>query len=116
MDELTIGELRFVNESTNVWNMLTISIMSTMENVPESVKTHLDELGQQYREEFLAYYTKEKKNAAAEQILGDFDQSWEKKCPEFYDFRKLFSDCSQEDLQKAEEAIQSAQDYVGVAP
>ena len=116
MYELTMGELRSINESTNVWKMLIRRIQDSMEHVPSPVTDRIKELEELYIRELQEYYPNAKENDPSkdlDDIAAEFDELWDGKHPEFYDVRKLFAECDTKELAKAEEAIKDAERYLG---
>ncbi|MCR5249687.1 MAG: hypothetical protein K6E50_03685 [Lachnospiraceae bacterium] len=106
MKELTIGELRYINEAVNLWKMLVMRIQCSMDHMPESLTDKLNRLEQDFQDQFRAYYQKcrdEGSQKSSDALLDDFEEKWEKIHPDFYDFRKLFAECSPEDLKAAED-------------
>ncbi len=109
--ELTLGELRFVEESLNVWKQYVYEIKDLMDEFPPELSKHLRELSDRYKEEFKKYYMAEKEknpNVTSDAALAAFDAGWDDVCPEFYDVKALFSSCSAADLEKASAAIEEA--------
>lgn len=116
MYELTIGELRYINESTTIWKMLTQRVKDSMGQVPSEITEKLRESEKAYIEELRKYYidTKEQgTNKNSDEIAAEFDDLWVEKHPDFYDMRKLFAECNSEELAKAEDAFRFAEDYYG---
>ncbi|MCR4891405.1 MAG: hypothetical protein K5989_04370 [Lachnospiraceae bacterium] len=114
MNELNLGEKRYINEATGTWNMLTNQILDHMEDVPEEVTDRISELDSRYKEEFREYFMKVKQAKVIEDnddVLMEFDAKWLQNCPDFYNFRKLFAGCNPEDLKRAEGAFQYAESY-----
>ena len=115
MRELTEGDLRYINESTNSWQMLVDGIMNSMDNIPEEVTGHIGLLQEQYIEEFGEFFAAAVEAGTdkdADGLLGEFDNKWNTDHPEFYDMKALFSACSKEDLEKAADAIAWAESYI----
>ncbi len=112
MDTMTIGDLRFVEESTVSWNMLIGRILDVMQDVPASVKEKISGLDRQYREGFRQFFEEARKKDAArdaDEIWDAFEIEWRKKCPDFYDVRKMLADCPPQQLEQAEKQISDAQ-------
>jgi len=104
MIELTLGELRYIDESANAWYMDVRRIADSMGDVPEAVKTRISTLQEEYVEEFLEFYTAEKEKSTgldSVDIQDKFDETWTKKHPDFYDMEKLFAECDKDKLKAA---------------
>ncbi len=114
MSELTEGELRFIEESTNRWKMNVLRVTEMMDEIPDSVRENIDALEERYKKEFGEFYKAQKgkdEEKDADDLWYEFDNSWDEKCPEFYNVKELFKDCSKEDLKKAEPALKKAEEY-----
>jgi hypothetical protein len=46
----------------------------------------------------------------AGEVLGEFMTGWKKEHPDYYDVDQLFSECSEEDLKKAEMPLAAAKE------
>ncbi len=90
MRELTLGELRYINESANEWEMYIRSLIK--QELPPEAEEHMEELAKAYKEAFLAFY----KEAIQRGEDGDsiaihraFNAIYEKEHPEFFDVETL---------------------------
>ncbi len=93
--ELTTGELRFIEESTDGWRMMVQEAMGKNSGIPDAVMERISELEDSYQEELLNFFVLEKKSSSsinADDIRSRFDEQWNEKHPEFFDMEKLFSD------------------------
>ncbi len=105
MYDLTAGDIRYIEEVTNTWKMTVNPILDSMESVPESVTGRIAELSEAFRTGFFVFYRdamdKDDTRLAGE-VLNDFVTGWRKDHPEYYDVDRLFAECSEDDLKKAE--------------
>ena len=94
---LTMGEERFIEESTAGWGMSVREALLKYTEIPDSVQEMLMKLEASYVENFRAFYTEAKKKEGdainAAKVQYDFDEKWNGVHPEFFDFDKLLSDC-----------------------
>jgi hypothetical protein len=94
--ELTTGDLRYINESANSFRMEAEIESGKYKEVPQELKDRIDELGTVFVSEFGEYFRREREagnTKNADGLLYDFDESFEKEHPEFYDMEKLFEGC-----------------------
>ena len=113
MYELTIGDQRYVEESLTIWRMYINPIINSLNEAPSKLTDRLRELESQYIEEFYAFYKEKKEeneNLHADAIHNAFDDVWSEKHPDFYDMDKLFEGLSDEDMKRAEKAINKAKE------
>lgn len=92
MIELTNGELRDINESTNGWMMMVNDAIGKMTDVSDETKARINALGKQFKEELYEFYVAAKEESDekdADEIFAEFDEKWSKEHPEFYDIQKL---------------------------
>ena len=92
MIELTSGELRDINESTNGWRMMINDAIGNMSDVSDETKERIYALEKQFKEELYEFYVAAKggfKQIDADEIFFEFDEKWNKEHPEFYDMKKL---------------------------
>ena len=52
MENITVGEERFISEVGREWKRLVSDVLETMEDVPSIVKDRIEVLDKTYREEF----------------------------------------------------------------
>ena len=112
MVELTLGQLRTIQESTQSWRMLLANIEGAMGEVPKDVKKKIDALQEGFINAFGEYYTQSieaNDGRNADDVASDFAKIWSEKHPEFYDVRAIFSGCGEDALRKAEKAISYAE-------
>lgn len=91
--ELTMGDLRYINESANSFMMEAGMTLGKYKEVPQDLKDRIDELKAGFVREFGEYFRKEREagnTKDADELLNDFDGIFEKEHPEFYDMEKLF--------------------------
>ena len=90
MRELTAGELRFIDESTNDWRMYIYGKVDAKAAV--ELKESMNVLSEEYKEAFLDFY---KKRIEREfyvdgiEVKNDFDKVYKKRNPAFYDINRL---------------------------
>ena len=111
MYELTIGDQRYIEESTIPWRMYINSILFPMKDVPAETTDAITAIEKQYTDDFYVFFEQKKaedESLHADEIREAFDTVWGKEHPEFYDMDKLFSGCGEEDLKKAAAAIEDA--------
>ncbi|MBP5309918.1 MAG: hypothetical protein J6W58_01700 [Lachnospiraceae bacterium] len=92
MIELTSGELRDINESTNGWRMMVDDAIGKMTGVSDETKKHIDALEKQFKEELSEFYMAAKGGSEqidADDIFAEFDEKWNEEHPEFYDLKRL---------------------------
>lgn len=90
MRELTIGELRFIDESTNDWKMYIYSKCRTRDTA--ELRERINVLSEEYKEAFREFYKKRLEKASfvdSIELKNEFDKVYEKKKPEFYDINTL---------------------------
>lgn len=90
MRELTTGELRFIDESTNNWRMYIYSKSGA--KAMGGLQEQMNVLSEQYKEAFSEFYKNRiKKDSFADsiEIKNEFDKAYEKKNPAFYDINAL---------------------------
>ena len=90
MRELTVGELRFIDESTNDWRMYIYSKVDA--KVAAELQERLRALSDEYKAAFLDFYKKrvEKETYVdAIETKNEFDKFYEKRNPAFYDINGL---------------------------
>ncbi len=89
MRELTLGEKRFIDESTNGWKM---DIYSRNQEITPEIEKRISELAEAYEDAFYAFYKdalQKEEVLNADAIQRDFDEAYEKEHPEFYDVEAL---------------------------
>ncbi len=92
MSELTIGDLRYIDESVNSWKMQIDMLLQAREPASEDVLKRIDELENLYKEDFSVFFRKAREEGTeknAVEIQNAFDDEWEKKHPDFYDLEQL---------------------------
>ncbi len=115
MRELTTGELRCINESTQGWRMLVDMIADSIGTLPDGLSEHIEELEDGYRAGFDDYYRKAveaEDGRDADELAADFSEIWDSEHPEYFDMRALFADCSAEGLERAEESFKYAESLI----
>ncbi len=88
---LTLGELRYIDESTNSWRMGLI-VRAAEKGIHEfspEIESRMIDLAEDYKDAFRDFY--EKTNAEdhtqdSVAIQNAFDESYSKSHPEFYEF------------------------------
>ena len=106
MKELTQGELQYIRDSLNPWEMMVQMLRGQIGTIPEELSEQIEELKRGYLVGFEAYYRENAgENPDADALLMAFDRKWGPLHPEFYDMRKLFSGCDKEALKRAEEGF-----------
>ena len=92
MREISMGEMRYLEESANAWKMEVYGRLK--KELTDEEETKIKEMARAYVEAFSDYY----KNAIAEDenrdtydIQSEFDEVYEKEHPEFYDIDALIS-------------------------
>ncbi len=89
MRELTPGELRYIEESTNGWQMYIYSKSQMM--TPE-LEQRMRELSDAYKDAFYAFYEaalQQSEVIDCEAVHRDFDEAYGKDHPEYYDVEAL---------------------------
>lgn len=90
MRELTTGELRYINESTDGWKMY---IYSKDQEITPEIQQRMRELSTAYKEAFYAFYEAALQKGEvydSDAVQKDFDEVYGKEHPEFYDVDALF--------------------------
>ena len=90
--ELTMGELRYISESTDVWQMALDDEIDRRGGVSREKLDHINELRDGYIQEFAEFYKAaiiNKQTYDANLIKYSFDEQWANKHPEFFDVEKL---------------------------
>ncbi len=108
MIELTLGQQRAIEESTQGWRMLIASVGGSLSDVPEDLRKKIDGLEADYKKAFGEFYTQavEAQDDRDDDELADaFDEKWATDHPEFYDMRLLFADCGEDALKAADEVM-----------
>lgn len=89
MRELTPGELRYINESTDGWRMY---IYSKKQEMTPEIQERMSELSTAYKEAFYAFYEDALQKGEvydSDAVLKDFNEIYEKEHPEFFDIDAL---------------------------
>lgn len=87
MRELTLGELRFIDESANGWKMYIYQNMQR--ELTEEEKNQIHSLAEDYCKAFLEFYKSavEKNNVVdSDDIHDKFDETYKSSHPDFYNF------------------------------
>lgn len=90
MRELTAGELRFIDESTNDWRMYIYGKVEAKAAV--ELKESMNVLSEEYKEAFLDFYKKRIERESyvdGIEVKNDFDKVYKKRNPAFYDINGL---------------------------
>ena len=94
MRELTVGELRYIDESVNPWKMQIHSKIENIEELPESVFQRMADLEKEFKDRFYEFYKKavdEGTTLDSDQLLKQFEESFVKDHPEFWDMEALLA-------------------------
>ena len=108
MIELTLGQQRAIEESTQSWKMLIASVVGSMDSVPEDLSKKIDGLEADYKKAFGEYYAQaieSQDGRDVDELADAFDDKWAGEHPEFYDMRLLFADCGEDALKAADEVM-----------
>jgi ribosomal silencing factor RsfS len=98
--ELTIGDLRYINESANSFIMETNMESGKYKEIQQDLKDHIEELKTGFVKEFGEYFRREREAGStkdADGLLYDFDEIFGEEHPEFYDMEKLFEGCERKE-------------------
>ncbi len=88
---LTLGELRYIDESTNSWRMALVAKAADkgIREFSSEVENRMVDLSEEYKDAFKDFYEKAKAEDPTKdsvEIQNAFDEEYHKSHPEFYEF------------------------------